>query len=85
MSGDAEAQRSDNRWIMSAVDIENSPSRRDGIRMEEEKKKRRQTVSYIEECGKRLRLYDLSQEHCGIELPPRLSGESCPLWLPRPT
>lgn len=45
---------------MSTVEIENSPSRRDGIRLEDEKKKRRQTVSYIEECGKRLRLYDLS-------------------------
>ncbi|KAJ8609291.1 hypothetical protein CTAYLR_010752 [Chrysophaeum taylorii] len=52
----ADLERSDTRWILSTEELANSPSRRDGIKAEDEKKKRRQTVSFIEECGKKLKL-----------------------------
>jgi len=43
-------------WIMSRAALEDSPSRRDGVGFEEEKKKRRKTVWYMGECGRELRL-----------------------------
>ena len=44
------------KWIMSSTELANSPSRRDGMSAEEEKKLLRETNWYVQQCGQELKL-----------------------------
>ena len=44
------------RWIVDSDWLANSPSRRDGMKVEDEKRSRRRTCLFIDECGQALKL-----------------------------
>mmetsp|Transcript_32977 Transcript_32977/g.105225 ORF Transcript_32977/g.105225 Transcript_32977/m.105225 type:complete len:333 (-) Transcript_32977:165-1163(-) len=44
------------KWLMSAAELSNSPSRRDGMSFAEEKKALRQTMWFVQEVAKELKL-----------------------------
>lgn len=56
MLADASQQRNDSRWVMTAEELEQCPSRTDGVSASEEKLRRKQTVLFIESCGTSLKL-----------------------------
>ncbi len=54
------SEKGSSRWIYSKDDLENSPSRKDGIDKEKELGYRQQAANLIQDMGIRLSVYPLN-------------------------